>query len=239
MRTRKLDPIEIRVLGALMEKERTTPDAYPMTINGVIAACNQKSNRDPVMQLTETEVVEALDRLREDVLTWRSEGARVERWQHSLDRRWQLDSAKKAIMCLLLLRGPQTVGELKTRCERQHHFASPQEVETVLQDMAADFDALVAELPRQPGKRENRWTHLVLADEYVVEPEAVTPSPSPSPVAVAAVAPSQGQAIEPSGPSAIQRLEEVEARLEETQGRVQGLEEELMALRRRLGDVDS
>lgn len=235
MRTRKLDPIEIRVLGALMEKERTTPDAYPMTINGVIAACNQKSNREPVMQLTETEVVEALDRLREDVLTWRSDGARVERWQHSLDRRWQLDSAKKAIMCLLLLRGPQTVGELKTRCERQHHFESPQDVESVLRQMAADFDALVAELPRQPGKRENRWTHLVLADEYAAEPEAMAPSP----VAVAAAAPPWVEAAEPAGPSAMERLEEVEARLTETQGRVQSLEEELMALRRRLGDVDS
>ena len=88
-KTRLLDAIEIRVLGVLMEKEKTTPDQYPLTINGVIAACNQKSARDPVMQLTETEVVEALDRLRQDVLTWRLDGARVERWQHSLDRRWR------------------------------------------------------------------------------------------------------------------------------------------------------
>lgn len=234
MRTRKLDPIEIRVLGALMEKERTTPDAYPMTINGVIAACNQKSNRDPVTQLSETEVVEALDRLREDVLTWRSDGARVERWQHSLDRRWQLDSAKKAIMCLLLLRGPQTAGELKSRCERQHHFDSSQDVEAVLREMAADFDALVAELPRQPGKRENRWTHLVLADEYVAEPEATVASA----VAVPVVPMPRSEPLEPQGPSALDRLEEVEERLAETQARVQSLEEELMALRRRLGDVE-
>lgn len=234
MRTRKLDPTEIRVLGALMEKERTTPDSYPLTINGVIAACNQKSNREPVMQLSETEVVEALDRLREDVLTWRSDGARVERWQHSLDRRWQLDSAKKAIMCLLLLRGPQTVGELKTRCERQHHFASPQEVEGVLRDMAADFDALVAELPRQPGKRESRWTHLVLADEYVVEEAAAAPVAAP----VATTPLPRPEPEEPSGPSAMERLEAVEERLANTEAKLAQFEEAFTALRRRLGDLD-
>lgn len=232
MRTRKLDPIEIRVLGALMEKERTTPDSYPLTINAVIAACNQKSNRDPVMQLTETEVVEALDRLREDVLTWRSDGARVERWQHSLDRRWQLDSAKKAIMCMLLLRGPQTVGELKTRCERQHHFDSAQEVEAVLRTMEADFDALVTELPRQPGKRDTRWMHLVLADEYA---EAQAP-PAASPVTPAPVVATTPP--EPSGPSAMDRLNAAEERLTAAEAHIQHLEEELLALRRRLGDLD-
>lgn len=86
-KTRPLDPIEIRVLGALMEKEQTTPDYYPLTIKAVITACNQKSNRDPVMSRTETQVVETLDRLAEDLLTWRSEGARAERWEHRLDRR--------------------------------------------------------------------------------------------------------------------------------------------------------
>ncbi len=114
---RKLDFAEVRVLGSLLEKEQTNPETVPMTVNALIAACNQKTNREPVMQLTETEVVEALDRLRAEVLVWRTEGARTERWQQSVVRRWGLDRAGKALMTLLLLRGPQTPGELRTRSE--------------------------------------------------------------------------------------------------------------------------
>ena len=229
MRTRKLDPIEVRVLGALIEKEVTTPDNYPLTIKAVIAACNQKSNRDPVMALTETEVVEALDRLREDVLAWRSEGARAERWEHSLDRRWELSSASKAIICLLMLRGPQTQGELKSRSERLHSFADLEEVEQTLQEMAGRFDALVEELPRQPGKREARWQHLTLAEEYAeIVPALAAPSPPPPPSVPAA----------PSAPGAMERLESLEEVVEELRGQVGTLESELLALRRRLGDLD-
>lgn len=232
MRTRKLDPIEVRVLGALMEKEVATPANYPLTINAVIAACNQKSNRVPVMALSETEVVEALDRLREDVLTWRSDGARVERWQHSLDRRWELDGASKAIMCLLMLRGPQTAGELKSRSERLHHFESLAEVEKALQSMAERFDALTEELPRAPGQRETRWRHLALADEFVEEvstPEAVvrpvvSPRPAPAP--------------ESTGPGAMERLEGLEETVETLKAQVDSLQEELLGLRKRLGDLD-
>ncbi len=225
-KTRPLDAIEIRVLGALMEKERTTPDAYPLTINGVIAACNQKSNRDPVTSLTETEVVEALDRLRIDVLTWRTEGARVERWQHSLDRRWELTSATKAIMGVLMLRGPQTPGELKIRCERMHHFDTKEDAEAVLRQMARGFDALVRELPREPGKRENRWTHLVAIDGSSLEPavKAVVPATSPMPTM-------PDDLPMPTGPTPVERLEQ----LEQT---VADLQAELRALRERLGDLD-
>ncbi len=226
-KTRSLDAIEIRVLGALMEKERTTPDAYPLTINGVISACNQKSNRDPVTSLTETEVVEALDRLRIDVLTWRTEGARVERWQHSLDRRWQLNSATKAVMCVLMLRGPQTPGELKTRCERMHHFDTKEDAEAVLRQMAEGFDALVRELPRQIGKRENRWVHLVAIEQDTSLDAAVQAAvPAASPVPRVFEAPEV-----PTGPTAVERLE----RLEQT---VTDLQAELRALRERLGDLD-
>ncbi len=231
-KTRPLDPIEIRVLGALMEKEQTTPDHYPLTINGVIAACNQKSNRDPVMSLTETQVVEALDRLRQDVLTWRSEGARVERWQHSLDRRWQLTRASKAVMCVLMLRGPQTPGELKTRCERMHHFESKDDVETVLNALAEGFDALVRELPRHPGQRENRWTHLVAVEDAATAEEALAVEPGPAapgPAAPGPVAPEPPPA--PEGPTPVQRLERLETEVAE-------LRDELRALRVRLGDLD-
>ena len=228
-KTRPLDAIEIRVLGALMEKEQTTPDHYPLTINGVIAACNQKSSRDPVMNLTETQVVEALDRLRQDVLTWRSEGARVERWQHSLDRRWQLTSASKAIMCVLMLRGPQTPGELKTRCSRLHHFETKEDVEGTLRELAEGFDALVRDLGRRLGQRDNRWTHIVAAEgasqataELAVEP----PSFAAPPPALADSPPPA-----PSGPTPVERLDQLEARVAE-------LGEELRSLRVRLGDLD-
>ncbi|RMH20209.1 MAG: DUF480 domain-containing protein [Acidobacteria bacterium] len=179
-RTRSLDAIEIRVLGALMEKEQTTPDHYPLTINGVIAACNQKSNREPVMKLTETEVVEALDRLAADVLAWRNVGPRSERWEHRLDRRWNLDRPKKAVMTLLLLRGAQTAGELRGRSERLHRFAGVAEVEAVLGELASGPEPLVRQLPRLPGKRETRWIHLVgdEAAEEALTAAAAAPPPS-------------------------------------------------------------
>lgn len=225
MRTRKLDPKEIRVLGVLMEKEQTTPDQYPLTLNAVIAGCNQKSNRDPVTDLSETEVVEALDRLRHDALTWRSSGARTERWEHCLDRRWGLRRPSKAIMCLLLLRGPQTVGELKTRSERMHRFESLAEVERVLSHLAEGFDALVAQLPRRPGQRETRWTHKVaVAGEEAPTLEGPAPEPLVS-MDDAAYDPSPA-----SGPSPLARLDALEARVEE-------LQDELRSLRIRLGDL--
>jgi len=233
MRTRKLDPIEVRVLGALMEKEVTTPGSYPLTINAVIAACNQKSNRIPVTTLTETEVVEALDRLRDDVLTWRSGGARVERWQHSLDRRWELDSASKAIMCLLMLRGLQTSGGIKSRSERLHHFDSLADVEKTLRDMADRFDALTEELPRSLGQRETRWRHLALADEYV---EAVETRPVAQPVV--RISPPPAPAPEAEGPRAVDRLQTLEGTVETLMAKVEDLEEELLGLRKRLGDLD-
>lgn len=163
---RSLDAVECRVLGALLEKEQATPEYYPMTIHALVAACNQKSNRDPVTDLAEREVEAALRRLFEDVLVWRSEGARTLKWSHNLDRRWGLSPATKAVMTLLLLRGAQTPGELRGRSDRLHPFATVAEVETALGELAtADPEqgeqALAAELPRAPGQKERRWIHLV------------------------------------------------------------------------------
>ena len=155
---RKLDPAEIRVLGSLLEKEQTTPEACPLTVNSILLACNQKTNREPVMDLTEGQVVDALERLRQEVLVWRTEGARSEKWQQSVVRRWGLDRAGKALMTLLLLRGAQTPGELRTRSDRLHPFASVSEVEEALQSMAAMDEPLVMEMPRRPGQKETRWT---------------------------------------------------------------------------------
>lgn len=158
---RPLDAVEIRLLGSLLEKQKITPESYPLTINQLLAACNQKSSRDPAMNLSEGDLRAALDRLREHALVWRSAGARVERWEHSLDRRWELDDASKAVMAVLLLRGAQTPGELRSRCERMTALATTADVEGVLRRLASGEAPLVAELPRQPGQKETRWTHVV------------------------------------------------------------------------------
>jgi uncharacterized protein YceH (UPF0502 family) len=158
---RELDPVECRVLGCLMEKERLTPDTYPMSLTALVAACNQKSSRDPVMDLSEREVDAALDRLFRDVLVWRTDGARVRKWSHNLDRKLGLDHASKAALCLLLVRGPQTVGELRTRADRLHTFGSLAEVDDALFKLADPADPLVAMLPREPGRKEARWAHAL------------------------------------------------------------------------------
>lgn len=216
---RPLDPNEIRVLGVLLEKEQTTPETCPLTVNAVLAGANQKTNRDPVMELTETQVIEALERLRQDVLAWRTEGARSEKWQQSVVRRWGLDRAGKALMTLLLLRGPQTPGELRIRSERLHSFATLEEVEEALRRMADIDEPLVAELPRRPGQKEIRWTHLVgaIADRERAAAALAEP-PEVSPQA-------------PAGPSLTQRV----AQLEETVRRLEAEMAELRELKSLLG----
>ncbi|MEM9407881.1 MAG: YceH family protein [Acidobacteriota bacterium] len=159
--TRLLDEIEQRILGALMEKEQATPDHYPLTVSALLAACNQKSNREPVLSLAEDQIVEALDRLRRDVLVWRQQGPRSEKWQHCLTNRWHLSPPALAVMTLLLLRGPQTPGELRSRSGRLHAFDSVDDVEVTLARLAAGDDPLVEELARTPGQREARWRHVM------------------------------------------------------------------------------
>ncbi|HXU45885.1 MAG TPA: YceH family protein [Thermoanaerobaculia bacterium] len=211
---RPFDAIEIRILGALLEKEQATPEAYPLTVNALLAACNQKTNREPVTELTEGQVWEGLERLRQEVLVWRSESARSERWQQSVSRRWGLDGAGKALITLLLLRGPQTPGELRARSERLHPFASVEEVEAALLRLAKDEEPLVAELPRRPGQKECRWTHLVGDPNAVIEPVAAHAPPEPP---------------MPSGPPLSQRVADLEAHVER-------LARELADLKAKLGE---
>ncbi len=157
---RSLDAGEARVLGALLEKEQTTPELYPLTVNALIQACNQKTAREPVMEMSEGAVHGALRQLYQDGFVTRTEGVRVTRWRHGLDLRWELTPARKAVMTLLLLRGPQTPGELRNRSERMHAFATVGELEDALLSLAAADEPLVRELPRAPGQKESRWTHL-------------------------------------------------------------------------------
>ncbi len=158
---RALDDAEVRVLGALLEKEQTTPELYPLTVNALIQAGNQKTAREPVMEMSEGAVHGALRQLLVDGFVQRTEGARVTRWRHALDLRWDLDPARKAVMTLLLLRGPQTPGELRSRSERMHAFASISELEGALLELSAPPEPLIKELPKGPGQKETRWTHLV------------------------------------------------------------------------------
>jgi hypothetical protein len=229
-RTRKLDPVEIRVLGVLLEKEQTTPEQYPLTTHAVLAGCNQKTNRDPVTELSETEVTEALDRLREDVLVWRSQSARSERWEHRLDRRWELDGAAKAVMTLLLVRGPQTPGELRTRSDRMHPFDSVDDVEATLARLAEGFDAMVRELPRRRGQRETRWMHLEGSEEHPAEQEAEEPAPR----AAAGPRPAGAEPTRRRAPGD-ERLEALESTVAELRQEVAQLREQLHELRAELG----
>lgn len=165
---RELDPVELRVLGSLAEKQLSTPEYYPLTLNALVAACNQKSNREPVMELGESEIQRALDRLQDEKLVWKVLGGRAVRWDHNLDKAWQLERSTKAILTLLFLRGPQTSGELRGRSDRLHGFESVSEVEETLQRMSHE-PALVRELARRPGQKESRWGHVL--GGAIVEPE--------------------------------------------------------------------
>ncbi len=157
-----LSPLETRVLGTLVEKQHTVPDTYPLTLNALVAGCNQKSSRVPVMEATEAEVQVALDSLRSANLVIETSGGRVARYSHNFERVLQIPSQAAALLTVLMLRGPQTGGELRINSERLHRFADISAVEVFLQELAArPAGPLVVQLPRLPGARENRWAHLL------------------------------------------------------------------------------
>lgn len=157
-----LSLLEVRVLGALVEKQRTVPDTYPLTLNALLSACNQKTSRDPVMSATDMEVQAALDGLRRASLIIETSGGRASRFAHNAERVLQVPAQSVALLATLMLRGPQTVAELRLNCERLHRFADISTVEAFLHELAErPAGALVVELPRQAGSRENRWAHLL------------------------------------------------------------------------------
>src|SRR5690349_13234812 len=152
---------ETRVLGVLVEKQRTVPDTYPLSLNALVAGCNQKTSREPIMEVTESEVQAALDDLRRASLVVESSGGRVMRYTHNLDRVLELPGPSVVLLAVMMLRGPQTAGELRINTDRLHRFADISAVEGYLHELAArPGGALVEELPRAPGARETRWTHL-------------------------------------------------------------------------------
>jgi uncharacterized protein len=161
-----LNEIEIRVLGALIEKDITTPDYYPLSLNALVNACNQKNNREPVMTLDEDSVRAALDSLQTQRLAGPAGGAdsRVTKYEHRLQEVFNLDRREIAILCVLLLRGPQTPGELRGRTERMYRFETLEDVSATLDKLSHREPPLVAMLPRQPGTKESRYMHLLSGD---------------------------------------------------------------------------
>jgi len=154
--------LETRVLGTLVEKQHTVPDTYPLTLNALVSGCNQKTSRSPVMEVTDAEVQASLDSLKSRNLVIESSGSRVARYAQNVDAVLKVPSQSVAILTVLMLRGPQTPGELRINCERLHRFADLSAVEGFLQELAArPAGALVVQLARVPGARENRWAHLL------------------------------------------------------------------------------
>jgi len=173
----QLDAVEARILGSLIEKQATTPDAYPLTLNAVVTACNQKSNRDPPMELEAGEVGHALRQLEGKGLVTGSLAARASRYAHRFDLGYNVTARQRALLGLLLLRGPQTLNELFVRSERLADFPDADEVRSVLDRLATIEPAFVVRLPRASGQREDRWMHLLCG---AVETVAATAVPARS-----------------------------------------------------------
>ncbi len=195
---------EARVLGSLIEKGLTTPEYYPLTLNAVVAACNQKSNRQPVMTLSGMEAEEAIEGLRTKHLAWRRNhaGARVPKFEHNGDVKYHLSPQETAVLCVLLLRGPQTVGEIRGRSQRMFPFESLDEVTATLTGLIEKENGpFVKELPRQPGRKECRYRHLFFGE---TENDEVT----------------QHLSISPVEPPAKGRIEILEEKLDNVRGEV-------------------
>lgn len=209
-----LSDVEVRVLGALIEKDITTPDYYPLSLNALVNACNQKNNRDPVMALDEDAVRAALESLQRQRLAGPASGAdgRVTKYEHRLQEVFNFDRRETAILCVLLLRGAQTPGELRGRTERMYRFEELEDVHATLDRLSQREPALVAVLPRQPGTKESRYMHLFSGN-------AVAAEPGP---ARASVSLSGGDA----------RLAHLESEVAELKREIAGMQEQLAAFRK-------
>lgn len=211
-----LTETEIRVLGSLIEKQITTPEYYPLTLHSLTAACNQKNNRNPVMSLTESEVERALDSLRERNLAYVFHGStsRVPKFKHVAPEILQLNPAELAVMCVLMLSGAQTVGEIRTRGSRLHEFSSLEEVDETLRGLSArESEPLVVKLPRQPGQKDARYVHLLAGAVEAEQPSHELPT----------------NRVSRSSPD---RIEKLEQQVEALNAEVEGLRKQLEEFRK-------
>ena len=172
-----LSAIEARVLGCLVEKQATTPEVYPLTLNATVSACNQKSNREPVLELEPGAVGHALRELEGKGLVAGSMSARASRYEHRIDQALGITPRQRAVLAVLMLRGPQTVNEIFVRCERLADFPAPEEVQVTLERLSQREPALVLRLGRGPGHREDRWTHLLCGAEHAAQAAAAAAAP--------------------------------------------------------------
>ena len=217
-----LDALEARVLGCLIEKEATTPDVYPLSLNALVNACNQKNNRAPVMELGEREVEGALDRLRGKRLVTAFSGAnaRAIKYKHRFSERFPVEPLAQAMLAELLLRGPQTTAGLRGNCERMAAVPDLAGCEALLVHLSGGAEPLVRKLPRQAGQKEARWVQLLTGEPTAEEMAGTESAREPLKVAVAMTLPS-----------------EVETRLATLEAEVAGLKSELARLRKALGET--
>ena len=222
--TIELSPVAARVLGSLVEKEITTPEYYPLSMNALANACNQKNNREPVTNLDEDEIRQALHILEDDGLAGAARGteSRVAKYEHHMQEVFNFTRGEIAVMCVLLLRGPQTPGELRGRTERMHRFEELSDVQSTLQRLMQRDPPLVMVLPRQPGTKEARYAHLLSGDVESFEPAAASAHASSYASASSSVYSS----------SSLSSEEETELR-----ERMAGLEAEVAILTRELGEL--
>lgn len=207
-----LSLLETRVVGVLVEKQHTVPDTYPLTLNALVSGCNQKSSRDPVIEATEAEVQAAIDRLKGLALVVESSGGRVMRYAHNVGKVLGLPPQSVALLAVLFLRGPQTAGELRINSDRLHKFGDILAVEAFLRELAErPAGALVKELPRQAGARENRWLHLLSGEPAAAVIAAASPAPAGEALAASEIAALKAN---------VDRLQEEVAQLRETLARV-------------------
>lgn len=217
-----LSAVEARALAVLLEKERTVPDSYPMSLNALLHGCNQRSNRDPVMNLDESQLLQALEGLREQSLVIESSGSRVTRYEHNMGRVLGIPGEAAALLAVLMLRGPQTAAELRAHVERLARFADTSSVEAYLHEMAGRADGpLVVLMPRQPGAREQRWRHCL----SVPADAEVEASGSEAAVGGAGASGADGGPQDQAAPAGLmQRLAVLEEQVQALGARVQALE---------------
>jgi uncharacterized protein len=221
-----IDPAGVRVLGSLIEKEATTPEYYPMSLNALVNACNQKSNRDPVMELSEESVLSWVKELNGKHLLWNRTvaGARVMKYEHNVKAALNLSQEELAVMCVLMLRGPQTIGEIRQRTERLFAFATMEDAEKVVRELMSREDGpFVLELPRQPGRKEPRFMHLLCGRQWAE--------------AFAQNAPASQQPETPAagGKSTLDRISDLEALISDLRGQLLGLRAEFDDFKKILG----
>ncbi len=220
---RTLSPNEARVLATLMEKARTVPDSYPLSLNTLMLGCNQKTSRDPVMEISEVQAQQAIDALKTQSLVFEASSSRVPRFEHNFQRGYGVSEPQAVLLGLLMLRGPQTPGELRLGSERWYRFADIAGVEDTLAELKARGEdsgaAMVVQLPRAAGMREQRWAHLLCGDVAIAGPESAAAG-EPGKADAEPVSLGQAERLQ-------QRMESLESQVLQLQGQLAHLYKEL------------